>query len=103
MEITPEQLDRLTRQSMIGRTVTFKNKDRSGYYAIGVVEDEVFVMVSDYKHLIQRIRFAEGQSWDGSEYGYRTGYYTYDAKCRRIVWGQYTQFLTQQEYQTLLS
>jgi hypothetical protein len=88
---------------MIGRTVTFKNKDRPGSYALGVVEDEVYVMVSDYKHLIQRIRFAGGVSWDGSEFGYRTGYFTYDAKCRRIVWGQFTQFLTQIEYQALLS
>lgn len=88
--------------SMIGRLVTFKHKGKPGTYQLGVVEDEVYVLVSDYKHMIQRIRFADGVSWDGSDYGYRTGYYTYQADMRHIKWGQYTQFLTETEYQVLL-
>jgi hypothetical protein len=100
--MTDEQRARLTAMSMIGRPVKFRRKDRGGHWTVGVVEDEVYEIVSDYKHMIQRIRFRTGVSWDGSEYGYRTGYYTYDAKGKRIVWGQYTQFLTEHEYQRLL-
>jgi hypothetical protein len=64
---------------------------------VGTVEDEVSIMTEDYKHLIQRIRLSDGR------YGYRTGYYTYDVAGRTIKWGQFTQFLTAQQYQTLLS
>lgn len=70
---------------------------------MGVVEDEVHVMVNDYRHVIQKIRFAEGVAWDGSVHAYRTGYYTYDRNKKRIVWGQYTQFLSEREYKALLA
>jgi hypothetical protein len=70
---------------------------------MGTVEDQVHVMVSDYKHVIQKIRFADDLSWDGSTHAYRTGYWTYDAGKKRIVWGQYTQFLTEKEYKALLA
>lgn len=88
---------------MVGRTVTFRIKGSTGFQAIGVVEDEVYIMVDDYKHLIQRIRFAADVSWDGSVFGYRSGYYTFDAAGRSIKWGQYTQFLTEAEYFRLLA
>lgn len=64
-----------------------KNNRGGGYRIIGEVVDEVYEMVSDYKHLIQRIRFSTGISWDESEFGYRTGYYTWDAGYKRITWG----------------
>ena len=44
-----------------------------------------------------------GAYWDGSKYGYRTGYYTYDKNMKYIVWGQFTQFLTEKEYNKLLT
>jgi hypothetical protein len=100
--MTAPQLKRLEGMTRVGRDVVFKHKGGGGRRVVGKVEDEVYVMVGDYKHVIQRIRFAPGVSWDGSEYAYRTGYYTYDASMRRIVWGQYTQFLTQLEYAALL-
>lgn len=100
--IPPRDLDRLKAMSRIGHPVTFRHKGAPGSQVMGIVEAEVFIMVSDYKHLIQRIRFAEGVSWDGSTYAYRTGYYTYDGSGRHIKWGQYTQFLTEREYQQLL-
>ena len=60
--------------------------------------------------LIQRVKYPEdgqfegskSKQWDGSPYGYRTGYYTYDKTEKRIVWGQYTPFLTEKEYKSLL-
>src|SRR5207253_7685525 len=88
--------------SRVGRKVTFKNKGGGGSRVMGTVEDEVYLMVGDYKHMIQKIRFAAGISWDHSDYGYRTGYYTFDARGKAVKWGQYTQFLTEKEYRTLL-
>jgi|ERR1700735_2495672 hypothetical protein len=103
MKMTDEQKQRLEAKSTVGRTVTFKNKGIPGGRTIGTVEDEVALIVSDYKHLIQKIRFADGISWDGSPYGYRTGYYTYSYGMKKIVWGQYTQFITGNEYRDLLT
>ena len=101
--MTPAQAQRLEGMTRLGQTVWFKNKGRPGYQAMGKVVDEVYIMVGDYKHLIQKIEFAEGVSWDRSRFAYRTGYYTYDGRVKRIVWGQYTQFLTEKEYGQLLA
>ena len=70
---------------------------------MGTVEDEVYVMVNDYKHMIQRIRFADGMAWGDCTHAYRSGYYTYDAGMKHIKWGQYTQFVTEKEFKSLLS
>jgi hypothetical protein len=100
--VTEIQRDRLESISRKGKDVRFKYKGRSDRYTMGQVEDEVYVMVNDYKHVLQRICFCKGVSWDGSTHAYRTGYYTYDSKVTRIVWGQYTQFLTEKEFKALL-
>jgi len=100
--MTKQQLARLEAMTGVGKQVKFKDKGGDGHTVMGTIEDEVFHMVSDYKHVIQRIRFAEDVSWDGSTHAYRTGYWTYDGKGSRIVWGQYTQFLTEIEYRVLL-
>ena len=100
--LTPDQLVRLESMSMIGRLVTFKNKGKPGSWIVGTVEDEVSIIVWEYKHLIQRIKFAAGMSWDGSTHAYRTGYYTYQTGRAYIKWGQYTQLLTETEYRELL-
>lgn len=86
-----------------GMSVVFKHKGGGGHRIMGVVEDEVHVMVSDYKHVIQKVRFADGVAWEESVHAYRTGYDTEDANKKRIVWGQYTQFLTEKEYKALLA
>jgi hypothetical protein len=101
--MTPDQEKRLEGMSRQGQTVKFKNKGKPGYQEIGKVVDEVYIMVDDYKHLIQKIEFKDGVSWDGSKFAYRTGYYTYDGQMKNIKWGQYTQFLTEKEYKALLS
>jgi len=102
MKMTRQQQQRLMAQSRVGQQVRFRDKRGSGSTVMGVVEDEVYVMVGDYKHMLQRIQFNPDVSWDGSRFAYRTGYYTYDASMRRIVWGQYTPFLTEKEYRSLL-
>ena len=89
--------------SGIGKKVTFKDKGDRSRKVKGTVEDEVFVMVNDYRQMIQRIKFEDGASWDSSTHAYRAGYYTYDAKKKRIFWGQYTQVVTQNEYKELLN
>ena len=69
---------------------------------MGTVLDEVYVIVGDYKHMIQRIE-TEKPYWDGSRIAYRTCYYTYDAVGKHIKFGQFTQFLTEKEYREFLS
>jgi hypothetical protein len=80
----------LENRSMIGKGVWFKVKGTADRELWGTVEDEVNILVGDddpYKHMIQRIRTAEGIIWDGSTYIYRTGYYTFSAKePRKIIW-----------------
>jgi hypothetical protein len=101
--MTDAQKLRLESMTGVGKAVRFKNKGGGGHRIMGIVEAEVHVMVNDYKHVIQKIRFADGISWDPSTHAYRTGYWTYDAGKKRIVWGQYTQFLTETEYKALLA
>jgi hypothetical protein len=64
MDLTKEQLQRLKAASCIGKPVHFKNKDGSGHENMGIVLDEVYIIVSDYKHMIQQIRPDEPY-WDG--------------------------------------
>ena len=87
---------------MIGKPIHFKLKQTGDRTLWGTVEDEVYIMVDDYKHMIQRFKFAKEISNDDSEYGYRTCYYTLDKKEQKIKWGQYTQSLTEREYRELL-
>ncbi len=100
--LSDEQRKRLADQTMKGRCVWFKNKGTPGRNEMGKVVDEVYIIVGEYKHLIQKIEFSNGVSWDGSQYAYRTGYYTYQYGRKNIKWGQYTQFLTEREYRELL-
>jgi hypothetical protein len=53
--LTADQLAHLESMSMIGRPITFKYKGKPGSWTVGTVEDEVFIIVGDYKHLIQRV------------------------------------------------
>jgi hypothetical protein len=103
MKMTEEQTQRLDAKSTVGRTVTFKSKGISSERKVGKIIDEVTLVVRHHKHLIQKILFADGVSWDGSPHGYRTGYYTYSNGMNKIVWGQSTQFLTGTEYRVLLT
>ncbi len=100
--LTVEQRKHLESQTMKDRYVSFKNKGLPGRKSMGKVVEEVYIIVGEYKHLIQKIEFNDGVSWDGSRYAYRTGYYTYQYGRKRIKWGQYTQFLTEKEYRELL-
>jgi hypothetical protein len=102
MEMTKQQRERLKAASCIGKPVHFKEKGGTKRNKMGKVLDEVYIIVSDYKHLIQQIK-PDVPYWDGSRLGYRTCYYTFDAARKNIKFGQYTQFLTQKEYAVLLS
>lgn len=100
--MTSQQAMRLESMTGVGKRLTHRNKVGPGRTIMGNIEDEVFHIVGEYKHVIQKILFADGVSWDGSSHAYRTGYWTYDGRGKRIVWGQYTQFLTETEYRVLL-
>ena len=97
-----EKIKRLEAMSGIGKNVRFKKKEGGGYTHMGIIEDEVYIMVGDYKHLLQKIKFNPEISWDGSVYAFRTGYYTYDKDRNHIKWGQFSQCLTEKEYRVLL-
>ena len=101
--MTDEQRRKLIAASQINRVTYFIEKDEvKRHKVMGKVIDEVYIIVDDYKHMIQRIQSQEPY-WDGSTVAYRTCYYTFDAKGENIKFGQYAQFLTQKEYSVLLA
>jgi hypothetical protein len=102
VKLSREQRKRLEAASGVGKLVHFKIKGGTERNCMGTVLDEVYVLVGDYKHLIQQIQAVEAY-WDGSKIGYRTCYYTFDAEGKHVKFGQYTQFLTQREYKALLA
>ena len=56
---------------MVGNKVWFKVKGTGKRELWGTVEDGTYIMVGDddpCKHMIQRIRPSEGETWDGSQY-----------------------------------
>jgi hypothetical protein len=42
----------------VGKPMWFKNKKTGEQEMWGTVDDEVYIIVADYKHLIQRTRYA---------------------------------------------
>lgn len=86
-----------------GKFVKFKHKGREGYRLIGEIVDEVSVICDEYKHVMQRIRFSPDASNDGCRYAYRTGYWTWTADGKKVVWGQYTQLLSEREQRKMIA
>ena len=99
--MTKNEREALARCSGIDKPVWFKHKDKPGREQWGTVEDEVSIIVNEYKHLIQRIRLSP-ESWGTNRYAYRTAYYTLTAKTRKPVWGQYHALLLEADYRRLL-
>ncbi len=102
--MTKAERKALEGHSGIGKLVKFKNKGRLGQKVWGTVEDEVSIIVNDYKHLIQRIELVPGflaSDANQHKYAYRTGYYTLAARTRKPVWGQYAGLLFEPDYQRL--
>jgi hypothetical protein len=102
--MTDQQRARVTAMTGVGKPIHHRRKRGVGHDRMGKIVDEVFHIVGDYKHVIQKVLLPEDLriKWDGSEHAYRTGYWTYSGNGKRIVWGQYTQFLTEVEYRILL-
>jgi hypothetical protein len=100
--MTDEQKRILEAATRKGKTVWFRDKITGKPIRWGTVEDEVYVLDNDYKHLIQRIRYAEEGSSDSPWIGYRTGYYTFDKNMKHVKWGQYSQCLSEEKYRDLL-
>ncbi len=101
--MTRKELQTLKQCTGVGKKVWFKDKYTREPFLVGEVEAEVSTIVSDYKHLIQRIKLDSKteRDWGGITYVYRTGYYTLSAKTRRLVWGQYHQLIPAESYQIL--
>ena len=64
----------------------------------------VSIIVSDYNHMIQRIKLSLGtaRKWGVGNYVYRTCYYTLSAKERKPVWGQYHALVSAADYRKLV-
>jgi len=58
--MSDDKIKRLEAMSGIGKNVRFKKKEGGGSTHMGVVDDEVYIMVGDYKHLLQKIKFNPG-------------------------------------------
>ncbi len=102
-KISPEQTSKLESYTGLNKIVTFKNKYAAGKVLLGTVEDEVSLISFDYKYVVQKIRLAPNIAWDGSQYAYRSGYYTFDGNMQKVLWGQYHSCLSEREYEQLLA
>lgn len=102
MKASWEDQRRLETATRIGKEVMANARDSWTPHVWGVVEDEVSIVVDGAKHVIQRIRLADGISWDGSEYGYKAGTFVIDARTGGVKWAQYSQVLSEREFVTLL-
>jgi hypothetical protein len=98
-----EDVQRLELATRVGKEVWLNERSSGMPILWGIVEDEVGLVVDDAKHVIQRIRLAKDVSWDESEYGYKTGSFTIDARTGSVKWAQYSQVVSEQEYRELLT
>ena len=99
--MTKNERKTLERCTGINKQVWFKHKGKPGREQWGIVEDEVSIIVKDYKHLVQRIKL-EPETWGNKKYAYRTAYYTLTAKTRKPIWGQYHALLLEADYRRLM-
>ena len=103
MQLQWEEVRRLEAATRVGKEVWLNERGSGMPILWGVVEDEVGLVVDDAKHVIQRIRLANGVSWDKSEFGYKTGSFTIDPRSGGVKWAQYSQVLSEREYGVLLA
>lgn len=102
--LTPEQTRKLESYSGINKPVTFKDKYAPGRkIVLGTIVDEVGFVSFDYKYVVQKIKLTPNIVWDGSEFAYRSGYYTFDGTMKKVLWGQYHSCLSEREYKELLT
>ncbi|MBI1734547.1 MAG: hypothetical protein HYR51_05175 [Candidatus Rokubacteria bacterium] len=94
--ITAGDEDLLERATRVGREVWIRT-DTGVSVLCGVVEDEVQVLTDGAKHVIQRIRLA-----DGGAHGYETGSFVVDPGTGRVKWSQRPQVISETDYRELL-
>jgi hypothetical protein len=100
--MTKKQRQALSRCTGKHKDVWCKGKNTSGKWLAGTIEDEVSIMVRDYKLVIQRIKSAPDNVRAWGKYAYRTGYWTLSAETRKPVWGQYHQIIGDREFRKLI-
>ena len=94
---------KLEATTRVGKEVWSNARDTGIPMLWGVVEDEVGVVVDGAKHVIQRVRLADGVNEAGERYGYKSGSFTIDARTGSIKWSQYSLMLMESEYRELLA
>ena len=100
-KINRAQRQKLATYTGLGKQVRFKDKNGGPRFVLGRVIDEVAILSGDYKHVIQKIELVPSQSWDGSRFAYRSGYYTWDRPFAQVKWGQYHACLSAREFARL--
>lgn len=103
MTVEWEDQRKLELATRIGKEVIAQARESWSPIVWGVVEDEVSLVVDGAKHVIQRIRLAKDITWDGSEYGYKTGTFQIDPRTGSIKWAQYSQVISERELSELLA
>ena len=96
---TEKKLHAITR---LGKEIWLNSHDTGIPMVWGVVEDEVGIVVDGAKHVIHRVRLADGAGRDGESYGYKCGSFIVD-HTGNIKWSQYSQLLSENEYRELLA
>ena len=100
--ISPQQTEKLDSYTGLNKKVVFKDKHTGKRFVVGKIVDEVSVLSFNYKYVYQKIELAPDMTWDGSRYAYRDGYYTWDAKMVKVVWGQFHALPSEKEKRGLL-
>lgn len=103
MTVAWDDQRKLETASRLGKQVIAQARESWSPIVWGVVEDEVSLVVDGAKHVIQRIRLAKDATWDGSEYGYKTGSFHLDPRTGAVKWAQYSQVLSEREMSELLA
>ena len=103
--MTSDQRKALVSSTGLNKVVWHKEREKSGRFQVGVIDDIVSVIVGDYNFLIQRIKLTPetARRWGGGNYAYRNAYYTLATKSRRPTWGQYNALIPERWYRKLVS
>ena len=106
MDLTPDEIERLSMLSNIGKPVWTRSKTREGIgdeFLLGRINDAVNIFSDgENKYEVQRIRCTLSQEQQHGEFLYRFSYYTVRRDGRLCLGGQYSPIMNENEFRSLL-
>jgi hypothetical protein len=107
MDLTPEEMERLSKLDNLGKPVRtrFRDRERIGNQKIlrGYIDDSVSEFSDgENKYEVQRIRCTPDQQEHHGEYLYRFAYYTVCRDGRLCLGGQFSPIMNEREMRSLL-